>query len=55
MILLLLVFITIMLGSSKDPYAFAFNRKRGKKLTKNSEYAEVIARYVNSKPNKEGN
>lgn len=35
-----------MLSSSRDKYEPALSRKKEKKLPKNEEYEEVIARYV---------
>ena len=46
MILSVIVFIIIMLSPAKDKYAFATSRKKGKKLTRNNEYEEVIANYI---------
>lgn len=49
MILLIIIFVTIILSSQKDKYEFALSRKKGKKLPRNGEYEEVIARYVNGR------
>ena len=49
MLALLFLFLLAILSSTTDIYDYAFSRKKGKRLPKNAEYAEVIARYVNDK------
>lgn len=41
-----MIFLVIMVGSQKDPYEFALSRKKEKRLPRNGEYTELIARYV---------
>lgn len=49
MILVILMFIVVMLSTSKDDYQFAFKRGRNKKLPSNGEYEEVVSRYIRGK------